>query len=323
MPAGRDGHKILGRTLAQGEADTGEPVRFYPYAGEELFFPVGSVQIFLEDLDKHNRAGLDGYTPVANALWTWLVIGVPTDPALFRFLFASARRLDTAYLLCGHVLESLTDRSEPFIRARDRLFSALGNAELMCVALGRTIDMLQSIPTKFGMPPPLPDIAPSVVLALREIRNAFEHIEDRALGKVRGKLHPDALSIFEQRDFIANGVLRYASHSLDLQMDVLPLLMNARRGILDAAVAASGVAKTINVPVRFPAAPHGSHERVLERAYFLWESQSGSNWWDPDSNWAEAERAEAAIHRDMGQNESSEEKTEKQGSEKQGSRLVM
>jgi hypothetical protein len=300
VPAGRDGHKVFGRTLAQGEADSGEPVRFYPYAGEELLFQVGSVQLFLEDVDKNSRSGPDGYAPVANALWTWLTVGAPPDPALFRFLFSSARRLDTAHSLCAHVLEALTDRPEPFIKARDRLFGALGDAELMCVALGRAIDMLQSMPARFSVPSCLPDITPSVALALREIRNAFEHIEDRALGNVRGKPHADALSIFDQQDFIANGVLRYASHSLDLQADVLPLLINARRATLDAAVAASGAAKTINVPLSFPAAPQGSYERILERAYFLWENRSGSTWWDADSNWAEAEGTDAAIHRSTG-----------------------
>lgn len=300
VPAGRKGHTVFGRTLAQGELDSGESVAFYPYAGEELVFPVGSVQFFLQDVDRHNRPGSDGYAPVANVLWTWLMVGAPPDPALFRFLFASARRLDTAHSLCRHVLESLTKRSEPFFAARDRLFSALGNAELMCVALGRTVDMLKDIPGRFSAPSPSVSLSPKISQALREIRNAFEHIEDRALGNVREKPHADALSIFDQRDFIANGVLRYATHSLDIRTDVLPLLLSARQAILDAAVAASGAAKTINVPLSFPAAPSGSYERILERAYFLWENKSGTQWRDADSNWAEAERTDAAIHRGTG-----------------------
>jgi hypothetical protein len=47
VAAGREGHKAFGRTLAQSEPDSGEPVSFYPYAGEELHFPPASVALFL------------------------------------------------------------------------------------------------------------------------------------------------------------------------------------------------------------------------------------------------------------------------------------
>ena len=258
------------------------------------------MQIFLEDLDRENRPGPDGYAPVSNTLWTWLTVGTPPDPALFRLLFAAARRLDTAHSLCVDVLGALTDRPEPFIKARQRLFGALGIAELMCVALGRAVDMFQSIPSTFLPPVTLPKTLSVASPALREIRNAFEHIEDRAVGNVRGKPHDDALSIFDQRDFIASGVLRYASYSLDLRSDVVPMLVDSRRAVLEVAIAAAGEARTLNVPVDFPAAPPGSYERIQERAYFLWDNRQGSAWRDSDSNWFEAERTDAAILRGAG-----------------------
>jgi hypothetical protein len=290
VPAGRDGKRVFGRTLAGGEPDSGEPVSFYPYRGEELHFLPGSIQIFLQDVDRGNQPGSDGYAPVSNTLWTWLTFGSPPDPALFRFLFAAARRLDTAHSLCVDALEALTDRPEPFIKARQRPFGALGIAELMCVALERATDMLQGIPARFSVPVSLPKNLSAARPALREIRNALEHIEDRALGNVRGKPHADALSIFDQRDFISSGVLRYASYSLDLKADVLPVLVESRRAVLDVAIATAGAAKTLNVPLTFPPAPPGSYERIQERAYFLWENRQGCAWWDSDSNWFEAER---------------------------------
>ncbi len=89
--------------------------------------------------------------------------------------------------------------------------------------------------------------------------------------------------------------LRYGAHVLALGGDVLPLLVDGRRAVLAAAVSASGAAKTINVPPSFPAAPTGAYEHILERAYFLWKNQAGSRWWDPVSNWVEAERGDAAA----------------------------
>ena len=300
VPAGRQGKAILGRTLAEGEKDTGEPIRFYPYAGESVHFPPGSVQIRLQDINRSSKPGADGYAPVSNTIWTWLTFGAPPDPNLFRFLFAAARRLDAAHALCLDVLAVLTEHPEPFIVARNRLFGALGRAELMSVALGRALDMLQTLPGRFSLQIPIPGIVVRISPALREIRNAFEHIEDRAVGNVRGKPHADALSIFDQRRLISSGILTYSSHALDLRREVLPALIESRRFVIDVAVTMAGAARTLNVPLDFFSAPPGTFERIQERAYFLWENRQGSAWWDADANWLEAERVDAAIARGAG-----------------------
>jgi hypothetical protein len=86
VPAGRDGTKVFGRTLVDGEPDSGAPVSFLPYAGEELHFPPGSVRFLLRDVDNLSPRGPDGYAPISNTLWTWLTVGAPPNPALFRFL---------------------------------------------------------------------------------------------------------------------------------------------------------------------------------------------------------------------------------------------
>jgi hypothetical protein len=300
VPAGRQGKTVFGRTLNDREPDSGEPIRFYPYAGESIHFASGSVQIRLLDIDRASKPAPDGYAKVSNTIWTWLTFGEPPDPNLFRYLFAACRRLDAAHTLCLDVLSALTDRPEPFILARNRMFGALASAELMSVALARGIDMLQALPGQFSIQTVVPEAATRIASALHEIRNAFEHIEDRAIGNVRGRPHPDALSIFDQRRLVSSGILTYASHALDLHHDVLPALVELRRFVVDVAVAMSGAARTLNVPLDFPAAPPGSFERITERAYYLWENRSGSQWWDADANWFEAERTDAALARNAG-----------------------
>jgi hypothetical protein len=153
--------------------------------------------------------------------------------------------------------------------------------------------MLRSVPLHFAVALTLPGSVSALLPALCEIRNAFEHIEDRALGNVRGKPHADALSIFDQRDLISRGVLRYGPHSLDLHAEVLPMLVEARRLVINAAIKTAGAARTLNYPISFPSAPPGSYERIQERAYFLWVNRSGAQWWEPDANWFVAERADA------------------------------
>ena len=106
VPAGRDGNKVFGRTLAYDEVDSGEAVTVYP--GEELHFPPGSVQMFLRDIDRESKPEPDGYTAVSNTIWTWLSFGAPPDPTLFRLLFAAVRRLDTAHALyAAEIVEDL------------------------------------------------------------------------------------------------------------------------------------------------------------------------------------------------------------------------
>ena len=91
--------------------------------------------MFLRDIEAAHRPDPDGYAPVSNVLWTWLTVGLPPNPAAFRYLFAAARRLDTAHSLQVQVLAMLESCGGASIKARQKVFDALGLAELMCVAL--------------------------------------------------------------------------------------------------------------------------------------------------------------------------------------------
>ena len=71
--------------------------------------------------------------------------------------------------------------------------------------------------------------------AVQEIRNAFEHIDERAEGNVgRGKTHPDALTIFHQADFVQSSILRYKGYRLDFESDVIAALLECRELVMDA-----------------------------------------------------------------------------------------
>jgi hypothetical protein len=63
--------------------------------------------------------------------------------------------------------------------------------------------------------------------ALIEIRNAYEHIDDRARGRIRERPHPDALSIFDWTALFQEGVIRYGAHQLSLDQ-CFELLSEAR-----------------------------------------------------------------------------------------------
>ena len=113
--------------------------------------------------------------------------------------------------------------------------------------------MITLIPNEFTVSAAVPKTVDAIVPPLKEIRDALEHIEERAFEIVnaRGDLGPDALTIFDQGDFYSLGVLRYGSHSLDIKADVVPALISARQFIFNVAVEKAGSAMTNNVPLEF------------------------------------------------------------------------
>ncbi len=204
VPAGHDGSRILGRTLQPGEIDPGVPIVLDPDAGEDLHFPPGSISISIQDVDREAKPDALGYAAITNTVWTWLnVPAAPIPPEVYRLLLSAARQLDTAYTLYTETQQLLTGLSGKFWRRREQVFAALGVSELVCIALHRTVRILQQ--PSLGLQ--LPASVSKKKKALTDIRDALEHIEQRAAGKVFKKRHPDALSIFDQRDFVTRGVL--------------------------------------------------------------------------------------------------------------------
>ena len=206
----------------------------------------------IQDIDRENTPESDGYAVIANTVWTWLQIGPSPDQSFFNYLFAAARRLDSAYALCVSAMNEFNNPpDESFIKSRARIYRALGNTELMCIALNRADRMIKDIPARFLVSTTVPKEVDTILPALTAIRNAFEHIDERAMGNARHEQQMDALSIFNQIDFVTSGVLRYANYSLDLRLQVIPALVAGRKFIFDVAIEKGGAAKTVNIPIGF------------------------------------------------------------------------
>ena len=250
VPNGRDGNTVFGRTLKADEKDDGIGIKLRP--NEQLVFGPGDIEVSLDDVDNRSPQLQTGYKPVANTIWTWFqVFGWPRED-LFRYLFATSRRLDTAHALCWAASqECRTPEDEPFLTSRARWFEALGYAELACIALNRGITMAVECPNKFGIemetPKPIEDMLPTS----KAIRDAFEHIDERAIGKVRKKHDLELLSIFSQPDLVSDGVIRYKNHSLCLGKEAIGALIIARQFVFLIAAKVAGRALYNNVPIKF------------------------------------------------------------------------
>lgn len=250
VPAGKTGNRVYGRALKVGEQDTGEGIPLED--GETLEFPAGSVSVTMADVDRYSEPGPDGYAPVTNTVWTWLAIPpLESDQTFVNYLLAAARRLDAAHVHCSRALLGFTDQpNEKGFRAREAMFHALGDAESMCVAMGRAIRMIARARATISSPVAVPQEIALIENKVQTMRDAFEHIDERAIGVARRENPTDALSVFDQSDFFTSGVLRYAGHSLDIRNEIIPALIAGRQFIVETATGA-GLRKTINAPIEW------------------------------------------------------------------------
>ena len=231
----RDGNTVYARTLRRGEEETGEGL--HVGKGERLTIPKGEMVIDSRDVDEyHNPVGVGDYRPIANTVWAWHQF-VTEQLGFFLFFFALARRIDAAHALWASAIEARDSARERrgSVAAQQAHFAALGAAEITIIALGRCYRMVSGLVERFCPELSVPDSVVETSAAVKAMRDAFEHIDERAGGKVKiGKLHPEALTIFDQPDFVASSMLRYRQHELDFESQVIRALVECRELLMDA-----------------------------------------------------------------------------------------
>ena len=234
VPLGRKGNIVYARSLRPGEEDTGEVV--HVKAGEKLVIPAGELIIDSRKIDAYyNPAGPGGYAPVANMVWTWYQIA-PEELGFFLYFFALARRTDAAHALWASAIQARGDaRAAKGIPQRQGALNALATAEMAVIALHRCFEMVYGLVKEFCPSLQVPASVDKIGAPVREIRHAFEHIDERAQGKVnQQKTHSDALTIFNQPDFVNSSVLQYKTHTLNLETEVIAALLDCREFIMNA-----------------------------------------------------------------------------------------
>ena len=234
VPIRRKGNIVYARTLRRSEEDTGEAVHLE--TGDRIVFPAGEFVIDSRDMDEHfNPKGPGGYRPVANTVWSWYRIA-PERLGFFLFLFALARRTDAAHALWALAVEARDKaRTDGGIPQRLAHFKALAAAEVAIVALGRCYRMVNALVDIHCPELRVPESVANTQEAVLEMRNAFEHIDERAEGEVGGgRFDADALTIFNQPEFVMSSILQYKDHRLDFETDVIAALVDCRELVMEA-----------------------------------------------------------------------------------------
>ena len=234
VPIRREGNIVYARSLRRGEEDTGEGVHLK--RGDQLVIPAGKLVFNARDIDESdNSKGLGGYRSVANTVWTWHQVA-QERLGFFLFVFALARRTDAAHTLWASVMEAHErGRKEGAIVQRITNVNSLAAAEMAVIALGRCYRMVCGLIEKYCPALQVPDSVKKTSKAVLEMRNAFEHIDERAEGMVgKGKVDEDALTIFHQPDFVQSAVLRYRNYELSFESEVIAALIDCRELVMNA-----------------------------------------------------------------------------------------
>jgi hypothetical protein len=237
VPDREEPGKVFARTLRYGEPDDGRRVHVRP--GDDVSFDEGSISIQIDYVDEWEGRGVTGYVPLTPVLFTWMRFGTSHSEDKQRYLLSAARRLDRAQTLfervgeLRHELQQSPPEGAPAVRRA--VFDLVGTTELALVALSRAIDMCVKAPavieTTISVPPTITNLRDCVV----QIRDAYEHIDERAVGEVRRNPHVTALTIFDHDRIVADGVITYGGYYLDLAADVPDLITAARQYLKDAA----------------------------------------------------------------------------------------
>ena len=231
VPAGSDENTVFARTLQPGEEDTGEVV--HVPAGKQLLIRPKDFSFTSDDIDARSPKGRGGYAPVADTLWTWYQIAGAKDQSLLMMLLAAARRLDATHAFWSATMEALDESATlAGIERRATLFRSLSMAEVTVISLSRSVEMLYHLDERFDLGLRVPEEIESLRAALLKMRNALEHIDDRAMGEAKDGTAESAMSVFFQPYFVDQGVLVYAGKGLHFTKGVPHILGQCRAVIM-------------------------------------------------------------------------------------------
>jgi hypothetical protein len=236
VPDGRVPGTVYARTLRFDELDDGRRIHVRP--GETLTLAPGSVNVNLDAIDEYYRK-VDPARPdgsLATALRVWFGISTGHLPEVLLLTSAAAYRLDAAQHLLRRAeevrrsLEHVGDHSAAAQVAKaDELIHL---AQEGIVALARCIAIIRRCIARSAFEVAIPAPIANRMLAIKDIRDAYEHIDERALGRVGNKRDEDERSfmIFDHRPLVRNGLIEYRDHRLALSD--LPEVVEACRAAI-------------------------------------------------------------------------------------------
>jgi hypothetical protein len=171
----------------------------------------------------------DGYRPICDPLWVWASMLSFPPQSDYRLLLAAARRLDSGHLQLERVrsgLENMPSLGSP--AGREVMHEIVGDAELAVIAINRALTIAASLSGRYSVCVPFPKIVDDKRRLISRLRDHYEHVEDRAFGRYKGKPHADALGAFERVPLFRERKFSDGIDSLGIDGEATELLIAAR-----------------------------------------------------------------------------------------------
>lgn len=155
----------------------------------------------------------DGYQPICDPLWVWSALtgGAPVEETRL-VVYAAARRLDAAHLQIERVrneLDRLKADDPPLGSPAGRAVAhqAIADAEMAVWALDVALRISITLTDRYQLNTEVPASVRTAATFVKQLRDHYSHIEERALGLVHRKPDPDAerawlhASVLDERSF--------------------------------------------------------------------------------------------------------------------------
>lgn len=143
------------------------------------------------------RPRADGYMPITDLLSVrGRTLGVPSDEA-WRLFWSAARRLDGAHRQIERIreaIQALPPSGSP--AGRQAMQEVVGDVEMAIWSLDKALDISVSIQGTYRIERGFPKVAAEKRPLVARLRDHWSHIDERALGKVRGAVDPSAEEAF-------------------------------------------------------------------------------------------------------------------------------
>ena len=173
---------------------------------------------------------------MADTLWTWYRLVGAEDPNFLMMVLAAARRLDATHVFWSATMEALEEAASlAGIERRSTLFGALAMAEVTVISLSRGVRILYGLEERFDLGLQIPEEIDSLRPTLQRMRNALEHIDERAMGEAKDGTADQAISIFLQPYFVDEGVLTYAGEGVSFTQGV-PVALGLCREVIMSVI---------------------------------------------------------------------------------------
>jgi hypothetical protein len=131
----------------------------------------------------------DGYRPICDPLWVWAALAGAPSRTESRVGHTPARRLDAGHLQIERVrdgINRLQSGTPPLGSPAGRavMHEVIGDAELAIIALDAAITIAVSLTGRYRVTAGLPALVGRKQTLVRNLRDHYSHVKERALGYV-------------------------------------------------------------------------------------------------------------------------------------------